>query len=153
MPYLVVLTKVKNNLLENSLALATPFTMFHRNQACSFYIILLSNRQTEQKKWFHWRTKRKHLLFCDTSGPRPEGSLGGPSGVGEGHSALAVCPAGPGKTVPLASPEYRLQQPRSALRGAASQGDPAQLHGIWSTGKRQSTSWCSFSELSAFKNT
>lgn len=75
------------------------------------------------------------LVCCDASGPRPEGGMGGPSGVGEGHPALAVCPAGPGKAVPLAAPQHQLQQPWSALRGEASQGNSTQLHGIRSTGK------------------
>lgn len=75
------------------------------------------------------------VVCCDTLGPRPEGGMGGPSRVGEGHSALAVCPAGPGKAVPPSTPQHRLQQPWSALWGEASQGDSTQLHGIWPTGK------------------
>lgn len=75
------------------------------------------------------------------SGPRPEGGMGGPGGVGEGHAAVAVCPAGPGEAVPPASAQHRLQQPGSVPRGEASQGDPSQLHGIWSTGKKRALSF------------
>lgn len=75
------------------------------------------------------------VVCCDTLGPRSEGGMGGPSRVGEGHPALAVCPAGPGKAVPPSTPQHRLQQPWSALWGEASQGDSTQLHGIWPTGK------------------
>lgn len=78
------------------------------------------------------------LECCDFSGPRPESSMGGPSRVGEGHPALAICPARPGKAVPSTSPEYWLQQPWSALRRQASQRDSSQLHGIWSTGESMS---------------
>lgn len=77
------------------------------------------------------------LVCCNSSDPWPESSMGGPSGVGEGHPALAICPAGPGKVVPPTSPQHWLQQPRSALRGEASQRDSTQFHGVWSSGETE----------------
>lgn len=78
-----------------------------------------------------------NLICCNSLGPWPESSVGGPSGLGEGHLALAICTAGPGEVVPPTSPKHRLQQPWSALRGETSQGDSTQFYGIWSTGERK----------------
>lgn len=60
--------------------------------------------------------------------------MGGPSGVGEGHTSLAICPAGPGQVVPPASPKYWFYEPWTIPGGEASQGNSTQFHGIWSTG-------------------
>lgn len=106
----------------------------------SVSIQFLLSKVLRQEVWEMSALMFLPLVCCDASGPRPEGGMGGPGGVGEGHPSLAVCPAGPGQAVPPASPQHRLLQPRSAPRGEASQGDPAQLHGIWSAGKRQSPS-------------
>lgn len=74
------------------------------------------------------------LLMCyDTSGSWAEGRMGGPSGVGKGHTSLAICPAGPGQVVPPASPKHWFQQPWTVPRGKNAQGNSTEFHGIWST--------------------
>lgn len=64
--------------------------------------------------------------------------MGGPGGVGEGHTPLAVGPAGSGQVVPPTTPEHRLQQPWTVPGGEASQGDSTHLHGIRSAGECES---------------
>lgn len=76
-----------------------------------------------------------YLMCCDTSGSWSEGRVGGPCGVGEGHTSLAICPAGPGQVVPPASPKYWFYQPWTIPGGEASQGNATHFHGIRSIGK------------------
>lgn len=74
------------------------------------------------------------LLMCyDTSGSWAEGRMGGPSGVGKGHTSLAICPAGPGQVVPSASPKHWFQQPWTVPREKNAQGNSTEFHGVWST--------------------
>lgn len=63
------------------------------------------------------------------AGPRAEGSLGGPRGVGAGHPALAVSAARPVQAVPPASTHHWAPQHRVPPRGAHRQRHDAQFPG------------------------
>lgn len=68
------------------------------------------------------------------AGPRAEGSLGGPRGVGAGHPALAISAAGPVQAVPPASTHHRAPQHRFPSRGTHRQRHDAQLPGLGPSG-------------------
>lgn len=74
------------------------------------------------------------LFFFFQSGPWTEGSLGGPSGVGEGDSPLAQCTAGPVQALSPTSPQHRSPQwGEEAPQGYAT----TQHFGVRPTGERE----------------
>lgn len=97
-----------------------------------FKIIRVSNFKS--KNIFVKFGNYQGLLMCyDTSGSWAEGKMGGPSGVGKGHTSLAICPAGPSQVVSPASPKPWFQQPWTVPRWKNAQGNSTEFHGIWST--------------------
>ena len=68
-------------------------------------------------------------------GSRAESRLGGPCGVGPGHSSLALSPTRPVKAVPPAAPHRGPPQHCLAPRGQDSQGQHPQLPGLRPTGE------------------
>ena len=94
----------------------------------------LSTRHTHQELLTH------RLFTSDHAGPfspgsRAESRLGGPCGVGPGHSSLALSPTRPVKAVPPAAPHRGSSQHRLAPRGQDSQGQHPQLPGLRPTGE------------------
>lgn len=74
-------------------------------------------------------------------GARTESRLGGPSGMGPGHSSLAVGPTGPVKAVPPAAPHRGPSQHRLTPRGQDSQRLHPKFSGLRSSGEWEPLSY------------
>ena len=85
------------------------------------------------------RPRALHLHQCPhrsfSPGSWAESCLGGPSGVGPGHSSLALSPTRPVKAVPPATPYRGPSQHCLTPRGQDSQGQHPQLPGLRPTGE------------------